>query len=115
MKNRKVYGIGETVYDIIFKDGKPITGHPGGSTFNCMISLGRCGVDVAFISETGNDMVGDLIIQFLEDNNLSGKYVNQFDDGKSALALVFLDENSDAVYNFYKNYPSQRLELELPS
>ncbi|NJO90632.1 MAG: carbohydrate kinase [Chloroflexia bacterium] len=114
MKNRKVYGIGETVYDIIFKDGKPVTGTPGGSTYNCMISLGRCGVDGAFISETGNDKVGDLIVQFLEDNNLSGKYVNQFKDGKSPLALAFLDDNNDAVYNFYKDYPAQRLELELP-
>jgi fructokinase len=114
MENRKVYGIGETVYDIIFKDGKPITGTPGGSTYNCMISLGRCGVDGAFISETGNDKVGDLIVKFLEDNNLSGKYVNQFSDGKSALSLAFLDDNNDAVYNFYKDYPKQRLELELP-
>jgi len=112
--NRKVYGIGETVYDIIFKDGKPLTGHPGGSTFNCMISLGRCNVDGVFISETGNDIVGDLIVKYLEDNNLSGKYINQFEDGKSALALAFLDENNDAVYNFYKDYPKQRLELELP-
>ncbi len=112
--NRKVYGIGETVYDIIFKDGKPVTGTPGGSTYNCMISLGRCGVDGAFISETGNDKVGDLIVKFLEDNNLSGKYVNQFEDGKSALSLAFLDDNNDAVYNFYKDYPAQRLELELP-
>ncbi len=112
--NRKVYGIGETVYDIIFKDGKPVTGHPGGSTFNCMISLGRCGIEGAFISETGNDKIGDLIVKFLEDNNLSGKYVNQFNDGKSALALAFLDKNNDAVYNFYKDYPKQRLELELP-
>ncbi len=115
MKNkRKVYGIGETVYDIIFKDGKPVTGTPGGSTYNCMISLGRCGVNGAFISETGNDKVGDLIVKFLEDNNLSGKYVNQFKDGKSPLALAFLDDNNDAVYNFYKDYPAQRLELELP-
>ena len=113
-KQRKVYGIGETIYDIIFKDGKPVTGHPGGSTFNCMISLGRCGVNGAFISETGKDQIGDLIIKFLEDNNLSGKYVNQFPDGKSALALAFLDENNDAVYDFYKDYPNQRLELELP-
>ncbi len=114
MSNRKVYGIGETVYDIIFKNGKPVTGHPGGSVFNCMISLGRCGVDGAFISETGNDKVGDLIINFLEENSLSGKFVNQFEDGKSALALAFLNENNDAVYNFYKDYPKQRLEIELP-
>jgi fructokinase len=112
--NRSVYGIGETIYDIIFKDGKPITGHPGGSTYNCMISLGRCGIKGAMISETGKDMVGDLIIKFLEDNNISGKYVNQFDGGKSALALAFLNDKSDAEYSFYKDYPSQRLQIEPP-
>jgi len=111
---RKVYGIGETVYDIIFKNGKPVTGHPGGSTFNCMISLGRCGVNGAFISETGHDQIGNVIVKFLEDNNLSGQYVNQFEGGKSALSLAFLNENNDAVYDFYKDYPRQRLELELP-
>lgn len=111
---RKVYGIGETVYDIIFKDGKPVTGHPGGSVFNGMISLGRCGIDAAFISETGNDQVGDLIVSFLEENGLSAEYVNQFEDGKSALALAFLNEKNDAVYDFYKDYPKQRLNLELP-
>jgi fructokinase len=112
--NRCVFGIGETIYDIIFKDGKPITGHPGGSTYNCMISLGRCGIKGAMISETGKDIIGDIIIKFLEENNISGKYVNQFDGGKSALALAFLNDNNDAVYNFYKDYPNQRLQIEPP-
>ncbi|MGG6546355.1 UNVERIFIED_CONTAM: carbohydrate kinase, partial [Prevotella sp. 15_C9] len=30
---RKVIGIGETVLDIIFKNGKPIEAVPGGSSF----------------------------------------------------------------------------------
>ena len=41
---RRVIGIGETVLDIIFKDDQPISAVPGGSTFNCLVSLGRCGV-----------------------------------------------------------------------
>ena len=55
---RKVIGIGETVLDIIFKDGKPIEAVPGGSAFNAMISLGRAGVNTPFISEAGNDRIG---------------------------------------------------------
>lgn len=62
---RKVIGIGETVLDIIFKDNKPVEAVPGGSTFNAIISLGRCGVNASFISEAGNDRVGDYIIKFL--------------------------------------------------
>ncbi|MEN8119435.1 MAG: PfkB family carbohydrate kinase [Bacteroidota bacterium] len=112
--NRQVFGLGETVFDVVFKNGKPIAGHPGGSTFNCMISLGRCGINGAFISETGNDHIGDITIKLLEDNDLSGEYVNRFSNGKSALSLAFLDEKNDAEYDYYKDYPNQRLQLELP-
>ena len=37
----KIVGIGETVFDIVFKDGKPQAAVPGGSVFNAIISLGR--------------------------------------------------------------------------
>ena len=55
---RKVIGIGETVLDIIFKNEQPIGAYPGGSAFNALISLGRCGVDATFIGEAGHDRVG---------------------------------------------------------
>ena len=58
---RKVIGIGETILDIIFRDEQPIGAVPGGSMFNGLISLGRVGVSSAFISETGNDRVGQKI------------------------------------------------------
>ena len=48
---RKVIGIGETILDIIFRDDQPIGAVPGGSVFNGLISLGRVGVNAAFISE----------------------------------------------------------------
>lgn len=61
---RKVIGIGETVLDIIFKNGKPIEAVPGGSSFNAVISLGRAGVNTSFISEAGNDRIGEYVIEF---------------------------------------------------
>ena len=70
---RKVIGIGETILDIIFRNDQPIGAVPGGSVFNGLISLGRVGVNAAFISETGNDRVGQKIIRFLEDNHV-GEY-----------------------------------------
>ena len=48
---RKVIGIGETIFDIIFKNNQPIGAVPGGSAFNGVISLGRSGVDCSFISD----------------------------------------------------------------
>jgi fructokinase len=107
---RKVYGIGETVLDIIFKDGEPRAAKPGGSSLNCCVSLGRLGLDVEFISEYGNDPVGDMIDSFLKDNNVKTNYVTRFSDGKSALALAFLDEHNNASYTFYKDFPADRLK-----
>ena len=64
---RKVIGIGETILDIIFRNNRPHTAVPGGSTFNGLISLGRLGVPVSFISEVGNDHVGDIIRDFMKE------------------------------------------------
>ena len=111
---RKVIGIGETIMDIIFKDGKPTAAVPGGSVFNGIISLGRLGVPVSLISETGNDRVGDLIVDFLEDNGVEHKGVIQYQNGRSAISLAWMNEKNDAEYMFYKDYPSARLEVSWP-
>lgn len=87
---RKVIGIGETVLDIIFKNGKPIEAVPGGSSFNAVISLGRSGVNASFISEAGNDRIGEYVIQFLRDNGVNADYI------------------------FYKDHPHDQLEFATP-
>jgi fructokinase len=111
---RKVIGIGETVFDIIFKDDQPIAAVPGGSTFNCLISLGRCGVRASFISETGNDRVGQHILRFLDENGVDNKSVSVYPDSKSPLSLAFLNERNDAEYIFYKDHPKDRLDFDFP-
>lgn len=111
---RKVIGIGETILDIIFRNEQPSAAVPGGSVFNGIVSLSRTGVPVCFISETGNDHVGNIILRFMRDNHISTDYVNVFPDGKSPVSLAFLDDNSDAEYIFYKDYPKQRLDVIYP-
>ena len=112
--NRKVIGIGETILDILFRDGQPQAAVPGGSVYNAMISLGRMGVDVTFISETGNDRVGKMILDNMRANGVCTDNVNVFPDGKSPVSLAFLNEHNDAEYIFYKDYPRQRLDVTMP-
>ena len=112
---RKVIGIGETVLDIIFRNDQPISAVPGGSTFNAIISLGRCGVKTSFISETGNDRVGRNIIRFLEENGCEAGSVNVYPNSKSPLSLAFLNEQNDAEYIFYKDHPNDRLDFTYPT
>ena len=111
---QKVIGIGETIYDIVFKNGVPTKGVPGGSVFNAMITLGRLGVQPYFISEVGNDAVGKSIMEFMKENGLDTKSVDMFSDGQTALSLAFLNENNDAQYTFYTNYPDTRLNVVWP-
>lgn len=111
---RKVIGIGETILDIIFQGDQPSVAVPGGSVFNGIVSLGRMGVKVCFISETGNDRVGNIILDFMRNNGVPTEHVNVFPDGKSPISLAFLNEQSDAEYIFYRDYPKQRLDVLFP-
>ncbi len=110
----RVFAIGETVYDIIFQEGKPAVARPGGSMLNTAVSLGRLGVETYLLSEYGpdKDPVGKIINSFLMDNQVITDYVNRPDDTKTTVSLAFLDENNNASYSFYRlsaknkmNYP----------
>lgn len=111
---RKVIGIGESVLDIIFKNNKPVEAVPGGSTFNAITSLGRCGVNTSFISEAGKDHIGKYIINFLKDNGVNADNIATFPDSKSPVSLAFLNEKNDAEYIFYKDHPHDHLEFTYP-
>jgi fructokinase len=111
---RKIYTIGETVLDILFKDKLPFTAKAGGACLNTAVTLGRLNLPVYFIGEYGMDEVGNIIDGFLKENNVSTQYVYRYYDGKSTLALAFLNENNDASYDFYKIYPEKRLAVTFP-
>jgi len=112
---RRIYGIGETVLDIIFKDGQPQAAKAGGSVLNSAVSMGRMDLPVSFISEYGADDVGKLIDDFLRNNGVDTSFVHRYQEGSTALALAFLDEKNDAHYTFYKDYPGKRLDIEFPA
>ena len=111
---RKIFGIGETIYDILFRQGQPVAAVPGGSVFNGLISLGRTGLNCTFITEIGADQVGQKILAFMQQNGINTDYVSCYQGKKTAISLAFLDEKGDAHYSFYKDYPNNRLDFEMP-
>lgn len=110
----RVFLIGETVYDIIFKNNKIIASKAGGSMLNTAVSLGRLGAEVYFISEFGSDSdpVGREINKFLNDNQVNTAYSNRSDDGKTTIALAFLNDKNDAEYSFYHHRPANRVNYQ---
>lgn len=112
---RTVWGLGEVLLDVIFKENRPIGANPGGSVLNALVSLSRIGRKTSLISEIGKDQVGQLILNFLCDNCIEIDHLYQHCDGSTTLAMAFLNEQNDATYQFYKNQPKERFAAPLPS
>lgn len=112
--DRKIVGIGETVLDIVFKGGKPQAAVPGGSTFNAMVSLGRTAgvlcpeVPIVMVTQTGDDMVGEMVMSFMEENNVSTEAVNCGRGSQTAVSIAMLNERNDARYEFYRGTSGSR-------
>ena len=66
----KIHTAGETVFDIIFENGVPTGGNPGGSVLNSSVSLGRLGLNPRFLTDFCNDMLGENIKKFLIYNTI---------------------------------------------
>lgn len=113
---RNIFGLGETVYDIIFKNNQLQKAVPGGSAFNAIISLGRTiggrkemNAEVKMITETGDDHIGQLTLDFMRQNHVCTDLVTVNQGSKSHLSLAFLDEDNNAQYTFYKDHASAKL------
>lgn len=111
---RKIIGVGETVLDIIFRNDQPLKAVPGGSAFNAIISIGRAGLPCVMATEVGDDHVGDIVTNFLRDNNVDTSYVFRHEGTQSHLSLAFLDEKNDAQYQFYKNHAVLSMHKNMP-
>lgn len=97
-----IYCTGEAVYDIIFRDDKPVDGKAGGAMLNAAVSLGRTGLPVAFVGDFADDRIGHLTCDFLKSNHVDVSFVTFYQNARSRIALAFLNDRKDADYIFYK-------------
>jgi fructokinase len=111
---RNIFGVGEVVYDIIFKNNKPCDARPGGAVLNALVSLSRLGAEPSLVADCVNDSVGNIILDFLMENKVNTEYINWYKTGRSRLALAFLNECNDAEYLFYKMQSSDDVKLKFP-
>lgn len=106
---RKVYAIGESLVDIIFRNGHPQAAKAGGSMLNTAVSIGRIGLPVFLITEYANDDVGNLIDGFLNENNVSTRHTARFDDGKQRWRWHFLMRRMMPIIPFINSIPKNVL------
>lgn len=113
MSPSRIYTLGEIVYDIILEDAQIKAGTPGGAMLNTAISLGRLGFPVSLISELGQDALGNLIMNFLEKNNVDRQYIARHKE-LTSISFAVLDKMKNASFQFYKYPPQESLMQELP-
>lgn len=111
---KKVIAIGQSVLDIVHLDGKPVESYTGGRIANMSASLGRCGVHVEYVSECACDKIGDMVVDFLNSNNVGTGSIDRFTDGKSQVSLFFRDSNGKEDYAEYVSYPDTRFNVLWP-
>ena len=108
-----VYTLGEMLLDVISEKDIPREsyirhGYPGGAMLNAAVSLARTNVDTALISEVGDDATGSFLTDFLKENHVETKYIRQYQNCFSPVALARLDARKKPTYTFQKSYPAQR-------
>lgn len=113
-KMNKVIAIGQSVIDIIHLNNKPIASFTGGRIANMAASLGRLGVDVEYVSECGCDSVGDMVVEFLNENHVGTESIDRFTDGQSQVSLFFIDGDGNERYMEYAKHPSTRFNVLWP-
>jgi len=102
---------GEALIDMLpqkLEDGRgayvPV---PGGALYNTAIALGRLGEDVGFFSGLSTDMFGQLLVQHLEDSNVSTAYCMR-SPNPTTMAFVTL-VNGSARYSFLDENTAGRM------
>ncbi|MGN0233101.1 MAG: PfkB family carbohydrate kinase [Bacteroidaceae bacterium] len=114
INTRKVIGMGETIMDIIFRNGQPQAAVHGGSSFNSIVSVGRAGIPCVFVGDTGADVVGQKTLEFMRANHVDTTFCPMRKDVKSAVSLAYLNDSRDASYIFYKQTPQAPHQWTLP-
>jgi fructokinase len=111
---KQVLAFGEALIDLVYQGNKFVGSCPGGSVVNTCISLGRCGIAVQLMTETGDDENGHFIREFLQDNQINIEYSPVYIGRKTASSRALLDDQGDATYTFHKDYPENRFSTHLP-
>ena len=114
MEQKRIYAIGESAYDILFKNGKPYDGKVGGAIVNSAVSLGRMQCEVYLIGDIADDEIGKISLNFLQENKIKTEYFRLNPYNQSRISLAFIDNPNQPHYLFYKLKGENIFQLTFP-
>lgn len=89
---------------LIGRDGEGqivMTAHPGGTSYNCAIALGKLGIDTGFMCPISRDAFGDYLLGPLQEAGVSPLLTERVAE-YTTLAVINFDANHNARYGFYR-------------
>lgn len=95
---RKIIAIGRCGLDIIMDGATPVCARPGGRIPNAAASLAAIGRHVSMVGEAGRDMVGDMVVGFLDRHGVDTRSVDRFTEGLTPTSLLFTPSGDTVDY-----------------
>lgn len=111
-----VFCIGEILADMICErrsEGVFYKRCLGGAPFNVACAIQKCGGEVGFYGNVGDDAIGKALLAAAKKCGLDRLNISSDPDRNTTLAFVDLDENGDRSFTFYrKNTADFHLSLD---
>ncbi len=100
-----VIALGELLIDFTCvstdSDGYPtMAAHPGGAPANFLAALTKFGAKTAFLGKVGNDALGKLLVNTLQQAGINTQGLIISDDVFTTMAFVTLDDDGDREFSF---------------
>ena len=95
---RRIIMMGECALDIVFpptQNNYPLStlsnlrATPGGRILNAAALLGTLHEGVSYVSEAARDRIGDMIVSFLQANNVNVGSIDRYVDGDTPANFFF--------------------------
>ncbi|ACU98325.1 sugar kinase, ribokinase [Saccharomonospora viridis DSM 43017] len=101
---------GEALVDLVpaGAGGTLLAPRLGGGPYNVALAAARLGMPTAFFSRVSTDAFGDALLRRLEESGVDTSLVQRGPE-PTMLAVVTLDEDSNAHYSFYAEGTADRL------
>ncbi|MCK9450128.1 MAG: PfkB family carbohydrate kinase [Bacteroidales bacterium] len=104
------YAFGESLLDIIVSKNEQAQTVAGGSQLNVAANLAIAGHKTQLISYIGEDAPGNIIHNFAKKAGIGTDFLHKDAQHKTAIAFAVLNEEGQASYSFYKDYPKTLFE-----
>ena len=85
---------------------------PGGAPANVAVAIAKLGGDARFAGQVGNDTFGHFLKTSLEAYDVDTSNVALHATAKTALAFVFLDEDGERSFEFFRDNTADMLVTE---